>query len=234
MKQQWQLLTEKYLQLTSREQYLILLTGVVAVCFTIFYLFIDVKSLENDKLNKQISQLQSSNKTQAITIKEYQAALRIDPNTVIKSKITRIEDKMAKVDKQLLALTSELIDPIQMRHALLKLLKLEPNVSLLSFELIGAVPLITPQTNQDGETENQSDVIEPLVLEEAGLNLYRHGIKIKLSGSYFDLMAYLQKLEQLSWTFFWQQFDFTLKEYPVNEVEIEIYSLGTKEDFVGV
>ena len=234
MKQQWQSLTEKYLQLSAREQYLILLTGVVAVFFTIYFLFIEVKAQENSKFSQQISQLKHENQTQTVAIKEYQEALKLDPNKVINDRITRLEQKMAKVDQQLLALTSELINPIQMRHALLKLLKLEPNVSLLSFELIGAVPLISPQSIQETDNVQQVKAVNSVMLEESGLNLYRHGIRIKLAGSYFELLAYLQKLEQLSWTFFWQEFDFTMKEYPTNEVEIEIYSLGTKEDFIGV
>ena len=64
--------------------------------------------------------------------------------------------------------------------------------------------------------------------------LYRHAIKIKLSGSYFQLRDYLIQLESLSWKFFWQEFNYQLKEYPVSELEIEMYSLSTKREFIGV
>jgi len=67
-----------------------------------------------------------------------------------------------------------------------------------------------------------------------GLNLYRHGIKIKLSGKYFQLRNYLLQLEQLTWKFFWQGFQFEVKEYPQSEVEITIYSLGLNKEFIGV
>ena len=117
-----------------------------------------------------------------------------------------------------------------MREALLKLLKLEPGVSLLSFDLIGAKPLLDlPAQSQNSTTSSHAPTGEQL-----GLNLYKHGIKIKLSGKYFQLRNYLQQLEQLSWKFFWQDFLFEVKEYPRSEVEITIYSLGLNKEFIGV
>jgi len=223
MNEQWQEYCDKYLTLTIREQYLVFLTGLVAIFFIIFYLFIDVKMIENTKSAQKIERLQSSNQSLKISTKEMQTALQRDPNQDTRNKIAQYEAKLAKIDKKLLTLTSDLISPVQMRYALIDLLKLEKGVSLLSFELLGAQPLLENSENStaDGNTNSQ-------------LNLYRHGIKIKLSGSYFDLQNYLMQLENLSWKFFWQNFDFKLTEYPKNELEIEMYSLGTKKEFIGV
>jgi len=129
-----------------------------------------------------------------------------------------------------LTLTTDLISPVQMRYALLDLLKLEKGLSLLSFELLGAQPLLdlTNNATADGKAHSL------LETNNSTLNLYRHGIKIKLSGRYFDLRDYLSQLEKLPWKFFWQDFNFKLTEYPNSELEIEMYSLGTKQEFVGV
>jgi len=231
---QWQNSSEKYLLLSPREQYLIVLTGLVAIIFITFHLFIDSKLIENQRLTKQVFTLENQNKTLKISANEYQVALKKDPNKAINEKINQFEQKLAKVDDKLLTLTSELISPTQMRQALLTLLKLEKGVSLLSFELLGAEPLLEID-NTDNSVD--SDVEQTARAEKnsnSGMNLYRHGIKITLSGRYFELRDYLQQLEQLSWKFFWQEFDLKVTEYPMNELSIEIYSLGTKEAFVGV
>lgn len=233
-KQQWRNYSEKFIQLSPREQYLIVLTGLVAIIFIIFHLFIDAKLTEHQRLAKQIVQFESQNRILKVSAKEYQTALKVDPNTAIKDKITRFEKKLGEVDEKLLTLTTELISPVQMRLALFELLKLEQGVSLLSFELVGAEPLL-----DESKLENSiaSDV-EQGALEDvssvSGMNLYRHGIKITLSGRYFELRDYLQQLEQLPWKFFWQEFDLKVTEYPMSELSIEIYSLGSKEAFVGV
>jgi len=236
MSKQWQEYSDNYLKLTIREQYLIFLTGLVAIFFIIFYLFIDAKMIENKKSAQQIVRLQSSNQSLKISTIEMQAALQRDPNEDTRNKIAQYEAKLAKVDEKLLTLTSDLISPVQMRYALLDLLKLERGVSLLSFELLGAQPLLSNESSKELSSEKapKEKVTNESAEPPAGLNLYRHGIKIKLSGSYFDLQNYLSQLEQLSWKFFWQDFNFKLTEYPKSELEIEMYSLGTKKEFVGV
>jgi len=230
MKQQWQDTSDKFLQLTIREQSLLLLTGLVAIFFIISYLFIDDKNAKIVSFDKQIRVMTSGNKSLNFSIKEYQKALKQDPDKDTVKQITQLETKLAKIDSQLVDLTTELISPIQMREALLKLLKLEPGVSLLSFELIGAKPLLDLDNTQEKPPAGQ---VSPTT-EQIGLNLYKHGIKIKLTGKYFQLRNYLRQLEQLSWKFFWQDFQFEVTEYPRSEVEITIYSLGLNKEFIGV
>ncbi len=228
MNKQWQAYSEKYLTLTVREQYLILLTGLVALFFIIFYLFVDPTLIANKQASSKIERLMRSNQSLKVSVAELEAALQSDPNEVTRKKIAQYEAKLAKVDAKLLTLTSDLINPIQMRHALLDLLKLEKGVSLLSFELLGAQPLLALENQREDENVSLNSA------SKAGQNLYRHGIKLKLSGSYFQLQSYLKQLEQLPWKFFWQDFNFKLTQYPKNELEIIIYSLSTKKEFVGV
>ncbi len=230
MNKQWQEYSDNYLKLTVREQYLIFLSGLVAVFFIIFYLFIDAQMISNKKSSQQMIRLQSSNQTLKISVIEMQAALQRDPNEDTRNKIAQYETKLAKIDTKLLTLTSDLISPVQMRYALLDLLKLKKGVSLLSFELLGAQPLLDKPESSTADDKTSS----AQGTNYSQVNLYRHGIKLKLSGSYFDLRDYLLQLEKLSWKFFWQDFNFKLTEYPQNELEIEMYSLGTKKEFVGV
>jgi MSHA biogenesis protein MshJ len=230
MKEQWNKTSDQFIQLTSREQFLLLLTGVVAIFFIISYLFIDDKITKIANFDKQSRVMTSGNKNLRRSIKDYQEALKQDPNKGIIKKIAQFETKLAKIDSQLVLLTTDLISPSEMREALLKLLQLEPGVSLLSFELMGAKPLLNLN---EGQSEPAVQSVTP-TMEQLGLNLYKHGIKIKLSGKYFQLRNYLQQLEQLTWKFFWQDFQFEVREYPQSEVEITIYSLGLNEEFIGV
>jgi MSHA biogenesis protein MshJ len=230
MKQQWQKTSDKFLQLTSREQFLLLLTGVVAIFFIISYFFIDDKGAKVITFDKQSRVMISGNQTLNFSIKEYQRALKEDPDIGTVKQIAQLEAKLTKIDSQLGHLTTELISPIEMREALFKLLNLEPGVSLLSFELIGAKPLL--DLSAQGKDE-ATGILLPNA-EQLGLNLYKHGIKIKLSGEYFQLRNYLQQLEKLSWKFFWQDFQFKVKEYPRSEVDITIYSIGLDKEFIGV
>jgi len=228
MNEQWRTYSEKYLQLSVREQYLILLTGLVILFFVVFHFFVDPTLVANKQASSKIDRLTSSNYSLKNSIAELEVALHNDPDEATRKKIAQFEVQLAKVDAKLLTLTSDLINPIQMRHALFDLLKLEKGVSLLSFELLGAQPLLA----LEGQSKDASISVKQQ--GKVGRNLYRHGIKIKLSGRYFELQRYLKQLELLPWTFFWQDFNFKSIEYPNSELGIIIYSLSTKKEFVGV
>jgi len=225
MKEQWQQYEGKFLTLSPREQYLIILTGLVAVIFISFTLFIDEKLIQINKLDKQIVELSSSNNTAQMTIEILEESLAQDPNEAINKQITQYEKKLAEVDDKLLLLTSDLINPIQMRYALIELLKTQKKVSLLSFEVVLAQEVAI----SENETKTKKNIEN-----EQSLTLYKHGIKLKLKGSYFALRDYLNQLEKMEWKFFWQDFDYQITEYPNSELQIEMYSLSTKKEFIGV
>ena len=243
MKEQWNNYSDKYLALSMREQYLVLVTGIVIFVMVIFTYFVEDNLSAIKKQNKEIVQLSSSNRSTANSISMLEQALLKDPNIAIKKQITQYEKKLVRVDAKLLKLTSDLIDPIQMRHALLELLNLQKGVKLISFEVMPVEPILLTADDsmtdddskiQKSENETDSELTIASQDEPVSMGLYRHSIKLKLKGRYFNLRDYLSQLEDLSWTFFWQKFQYQLLEYPMSELEIEIYSLSTNPDFIGV
>lgn len=230
---QWQVYSEKFNNITNREQYLIIATGLVGIIFILYSLFLDTPFQRVSQLNKEITQTQQNNRNNINSIAVLEQALSEDPNIALKRELTQYQTKLGEIDQQLLKLTSDLIDPIQMRYALIKLLKLQSGVKLLSFEVLPAQPVTKSKVNDEASSE-KSTLVKSEQTESSQLRLYRHGIKIKLQGKYFQLRKYLAQLEGLSWKFFWQEFNYQLKEYPVSELEVEIYSLSTAQEFIGV
>ena len=243
--EKWAKLQKSYASLSLREQVLILLTGLVAIIFITFNLVINGNIAGISLFEKQINQNTLSINSMKSNIRVMQEGLRKNPNGALNQQIAQYETKLEKVYKELLKLTSDLINPIQMRYALIELLKVQKGVSLVSFQLLGAQPLLssvkTKFSQEPSAKQGQPKVIAKAGksssgggIEQTSLNLYRHGIKIKLTGNYFQLRDYLTQLENLSWKFFWQEFNYNLQEYPVSELEIEMYSLSTKREFIGV
>ena len=231
MNKQWKEYCEKYLAISPREQYMVLLTGLVAIIFITHTFFIDDNAKKIVKIEKQIMQISNENRTAKASIILLEDGLSKDPNSELKRQISQYKERLNKADVNLLKLTSDLISPIQMRHALMQLLKTQKGVSLQSFQVVAAEPITLASAKPVAKTEGKIADVEPNKQE---MVLYRHAIKIKLSGSYFQLRDYLTQLEALSWKFFWQEFNYQLKEYPVSELEIEMYSLSTKREFIGV
>jgi MSHA biogenesis protein MshJ len=239
MNKQWQEYCEKYLTITPREQYMVLFAGLAAIIFIIHSFFIDDNAIKITKLEQDIAKVTAGNRSAKSSISLLEEGLTQDPNAVFNKKITQYKKKLKEVDENLLKLTSDLIDPIQMRYALLQLLKTQKGVSLQSFQVIAAQPITMADSKSATKNNNRNSQETKASGESAEatqpeLVLYRHAIKIKLSGGYFQLRDYLQQLEALSWKFFWQEFNYQLTEYPISELEIEMYSLSTKREFIGV
>jgi MSHA biogenesis protein MshJ len=240
VKLKWRDYSAKYLKITQREQVLMLATGIIAITFILFNFVIEPQIIHLKNVNQKISQTQLAITINTNAITALERRLLEDPNDVLKKQSAYYEQKISKVDKEILALTSDLIDPIQMRHALMALLKLQKGVVLLSFELLGTEPLIPPQRVEEITIKSEKKAKPTQVTQSssvstsAEIGLYKHGVKIKLKGNYFPLRDYLQQLEGLQWKFFWNEFHYKIVEYPQSELEIEIFSLSTQEEFLGV
>ncbi len=242
VKLKWRDYSAQYLKLSQREQILILVSGLIGIIFILFRFVIEPQAADLKNIKNKINQTTSTIKLNANAIASLEGRLLENPNDILKKQRIYYEQKISKVDKEILTLTSGLIDPIQMRHALIGLLKLQKGVSLLSFELLGAEALILPQTVETsrGNTTQADDItktkslVQSSFAEAEDIGLYKHGVKIKLKGNYFQLRDYLKQLENLQWKFFWDEFNYQLIEYPNSELDIEIFSLSTQEEFVGV
>jgi len=64
--------------------------------------------------------------------------------------------------------------------------------------------------------------------------MYKHGLRIQLSGQYPDILRYLGALEALPWKVFWGEVQLQTEKYPVSRVTLVIYTLSLDEAWIGV
>lgn len=223
----YQELNDKYLALSPREKVLILVSGLVVMYLVFSAVFFDSNSEKIKSLSNNITQLNKDNLLLSQGVSEIQSNLGQDLNGGLKNQIAVIERKMQAADQRLLALTSELINPIEMRRALQDLLQQQPGISIVSFRALAPQGVLFENQNDDVNQAADTATNKQAVL-------YRHGIELTLTGKYFELLNYLSLLEGLSWQFFWHQFELTSQEYPNTQLTIEIYSLSTAQEFIGV
>lgn len=227
MMEQWQQYCEKFLKLSPREKYMIIIAGFVVVLLLPYALYLDETTVETQKLNRQVTQLKQDNRNAESLIQDMEFRLAQDPNVLVEREVAMLEERVKQTDEQLLSLTSELINPVAMRAALSSLLNMHKGVALLSFEVKPGQPLIMAQAvNADASDDDKQ--------ENQFSGLYKHEISLTLKGKYFSLRDYLAELETLKWKFFWQDFDYQLIEYPNGELAITLYSLSTQKEFLGV
>ncbi|MFA7825918.1 MSHA biogenesis protein MshJ [Aeromonas dhakensis] len=211
LKAQWQAWADKLAALSQRERVLIMLTGVVLVGSIATYGWLDaaVVRLEQDRL--ALSSAQRDLEIMDLENQGKQARLARDPDQNVRSQLAGVDEEIGKLDAALKAQTVDLIQAHEMPAVLEALLSRSANLHMV------ALTSLAP---------------EPLMAGEQRINLFKHGIRLKLEGGYFDVYQYLKALEALPRHFYWKQFDYQVQEHPRAVVEMEIYTLSTSKEFI--
>lgn len=225
MQKQWFVWSERFAKLNIREQYIILFAMVI-----VSYLLFDALALQSsnkqaNRLENSISTLTNENRVLQLEVVKAQTTLANDPNKALDQQIEQYQKKLSQLDNDLMSLTNELIEPTEMRAALQDMLKLTPKVKLVSFESLAPAPLIKEELNSAGEVTQATS---------SQINLYQHDFNVTLEGSYFELRNYLKNVEKMPWSFYWHEFQYSIEKYPNATLNIKMYSLSTRKEFIGV
>jgi MSHA biogenesis protein MshJ len=225
LEQEYKKLSIKFLDLSLREQVLILFCGL-AVLILIMYTFL----LEPIFNHSEKLQQNSMSDTTEITILIGQVAeltkkLQDDVNGPVRERIALLERQIQNVSNQVKAQTDSLVPANKMADMLEGVLAGSKGLKLIELQSIAPLPILL---NQPEEVEEVEEGEEPIA------GLYRHGVTLVFEGNYFDIQRYLEKLESLPWQFYWKKFDYLVGDYPTASVELEIYTLSTNKAFIGV
>ncbi|MDM5132653.1 type II secretion system protein M [Aeromonas piscicola] len=211
LKAQWQAWADKIAALSQRERVLILLTGLVLVCACAIYGWLDGAALRLEQDRVALTTAQRDLEIMDLENLGKQARLARDPDQNVRDQLVRVEGDIGKLDAELKAQTVDLIQAHEMPAVLEALLSRSANLHML------ALTSLAPQ---------------PLMAGDQRINLFKHGIRLKLEGGYFDVYQYLKALEALPRHFYWKQFDYQVQEHPKAVVEMEIYTLSTSKEFI--
>ncbi|MGS2721201.1 type II secretion system protein GspM [Paraglaciecola aestuariivivens] len=217
--EEYQKLSEKFLEATLREQFLILFCGVVVVVMLSYHLLISPVLTQSDKLNNNISNIQSQISSLTADVAKLSVKINEDPNQPAHARIADLQDEIAQLDAQLAQQTKHLVPASKMASMLENVLTDSKGLKLIELKSIPPTAILAagPEDQNTQET-----------------GLYRHGVTLIFEGSYFDIQQYLAKLEALHWQFYWKKFDYLVGEYPKSKVELDIYTLSTNKAFIGI
>ena len=92
--------------------------------------------------------------------------------------------------------------------------------------------LVTLQNQPAERLSTSSDASE--LLEDEDNVLYRHQFRMTLQGSYQATVDYLDRLEHLPWRIYWDALRYEVTDYPLATVTIDMYTLSTHKEWIGV
>ena len=141
------------------------------------------------------------------------------------AQIQALEDRLSSADKDLTKTTSGLVSPKEMARVVEELLARNRNLRLIRVENLPPVPLI----DQAQAAQSQS-----APARAPDTVIYKHGARVEMEGSYFEILNYLRALERLPWKFFWGQVSLKAEKYPVSRLTLVVYTLSTREGWIAI
>jgi MSHA biogenesis protein MshJ len=203
-------LSARYRALSRRERWLVLGTLLVGIGALVDSALIEPMLMERRAL---LASIQESER-KISELSESSA----DGASASTERVERAQKELASLDEALAAIRSSVIAPEQMAARLRELLTMGRGVTVVGFKNLAAVA-VSAQAGSGGSAAASS-------------GLYRHPVEVRLTGSYPDLVAWIDRIEREGQGLRLSKVSFDAQAGQSIQARIELYTLGTAQTWL--
>lgn len=219
----WQKWADRYAAMSPREQVMVAAAIIVTVGLLLLTFWVDPAAKHVAGLRAQMSTQQ----TELITLQAQIASIKSqlqDPDAANRKALDELRARLTGVDDQIGHLDEKLVPPEKMGKLLQRVLTRHRGLALVSLRSMSPEPLLaSPEKAAGGK--------EPVMLRE---NIFRHGLEIRVAGSYAELIAYVAELERSPQRLLWGGINLAVIAYPRSELTLTVYTLSRERDWLAV
>lgn len=202
---------------TLRERALIAGSMLVAISFIWWSYYYDPQLAQIETRQAENQRLENELRNNRTIVSQIRQRIAGGVNKEQKAQLVRLREELAAVEQRLQVETVELIDPEKMFQLMNQLLYRDSQLKLLNLSRREVKPAIP---------SNEEDADDP--------GIYRHVLEIEFSGTFVDILKYMQSLESLDWKLLWDEIDIVSVEHPTVKVKVAISTLSTRKEWVGI
>ncbi len=220
IKEQLEKLVAKVDGMSLRERVLIFATAAFLLVSMINSFFLDPLLAKQKKLSIQVIQQQEKMKEIQAQMEALMQAKRDDANSPLRERIKLIKQEIADGETYLKSRRDKLVPPEKMGELLEQVLSKNARLQLVTLETLAVTSLLeaAPVKAEVGAVVAKTPEQEHQV--------YKHGVKITVRGSYGDLLQYLAELEKMPTQMFWGAIKMNVLQHPSVELTITLYTLS--------
>lgn len=236
MKQAWERLVGRINQLSLRERVIVFVMIIVVIVALFNAVLFDPLSAKEKALSEEL--LQMNDEMQSLQI-ETLGLIKIwtdnpDPNAALQSRLLEKRNQLARLDVLLNEKQLQLIAPSEITKVLKTILMQNRELQLVSLNSLPTTPLIEPLFKDETQLViNQTEPSSPPQSEE-DVQIFKHRVEITVKGGYFDLLTYLNELEEIPAQMFWDYVSLNVEEHPSAILTLMVYTLSLDEAWLKV
>ena len=236
MKQKWRAQTARFDALALRERALVAGAAVIGGGFLAYSLVIEPQYIRKEAQVKRIAKTNEDLAVVDAQTKNLKVQLK-DPDIGNRNALLQTQKEMAELDAKLRGIESNMVPPEKMQAFLENLLAKNGKLELISLRTLPATPLIDRAADKktDAKTETKTDGKSAAKTDASGApNIYKHGVEIRIAGSYNDLLSYLAGLERIPQKVVWNRVALTAEKYPRSVMTLTVYTLSLDKQWLMV
>ena len=223
---------DKYDNLQEREQTIIWAGSGLLLFLMLFVMLLEPVWLSLSSLRDQIQSAEANNQSLLTQIERLENSKYEDPNEKLRQSLRQVMEQGKELDEEIAQVTQSLVAPKQMVELLESVLSQDNQLKLISLTNKPAEPV---ELNINlTETDDEVSEVDQEEEQQVESLIYRHAFNVEMEATYPATVKYLQRLQALPWKLFWQQLDYKTGQYPKGTLTIEIYTLSTRQEVLGV
>ena len=219
LKQRWLAWSMRIDSLSFRERILVFLAVAGVALSLVFIGLIEPALKRQEQMLVNASGLQQ----EIFTLREQLTQSEQLNQSGLNTELGRLRAEAATLEQQVKARESGLIPPDKMIAAIKTLLTAQPGLTLVALQTEPPRPALDAAAAETGGAPEQQ--ISPGQAPPAE-TFYKHGVSVRVVGSYAQLADYVARLESLPWTVQWQSVKLDASQHPRLELTLELNTLS--------
>jgi MSHA biogenesis protein MshJ len=233
VKRLWQRVAMRIDKMSLRERASIFAALVVLIVALGNAALLDPEWSKQKVLSRQLAQRQGDLAAVQDQIQKLAAIRQSSPERANQERLARLRREIAETESRIAEEQKRLTRPEQMRSVLEEMLGRNRRVSLLGMKTLPPGPAtqagaVVPKPAADGA----KPASDPAAQTESPV--YRHGLELTVSGTYFDLLAYVADLERLPTQLYWGGAELDASDYPVLKMKLVVFTLSLDKAWMSV
>lgn len=212
---------EKFNAMEIRMRLMISFALAMTIAFVFDFVWFTPTAKQQSKLEIQIGQF---DKQIEETLKSQQALNKsiVDQRHHPKRKqLEQITQQISELRSALEEKTFNLVTPEEMNQVLREIIKRSDKLTLLSLSQQPPVAIFEEDPNSVKSEQDQQ------------IQLYRHSVNIVLSGNFQNTQEFILALENMPKKVAFDQFRFSVDEYPRSEIRLSLSTLSFDRSWIG-
>jgi MSHA biogenesis protein MshJ len=218
-------LAERINDRSTRERVLLLVTVLTAVFFGSSEAALGPLHDAQNQMNTRISLKQKQVAATQEAIQKLVSEQRLDPEDPARQRLVELKKSLNDTQAPMIRLLSGLVNPREMVELVQKFLAANNKVEVLQLKNVPPVAL-----SDDDSSISTTATEDP----DNGFHLYKHGLQIRLSGSYRELVRCIASFEELPWKVLWNDIRLNVDDQGRPVVDIQVYTLSRSKAWIGV